>query len=267
MSMFSFRPGRKTEKLFQLRIREEFLRQSLKPAKAIALEELEHLPAPVQKYLVYSGAVGKSNPQNVRIEFEAEMYRKPGDSPMKATSVQYNFFGSYTRIFLMKASKMLIPFKAKHIYSDQQATFQVKLAGLFNIVDLKGEELTKAETVTVLNDLCLFAPAGLADKRLSWREIDPLSCEVTLCNGSYTVSATLYFNQQGELVNFISDDRSALQDDGTIKSARWSTPVNNYMEIEGRMIPVYGETIWHYPEGDFTYGKFRLKQIQYDVLI
>ena len=84
-------------------------------------------------------------------------------------------------------------------------------------------------------------------------------------NGKYRVSAILYFNDKGELINFVSDDRYALQDDGTMKKARWSTPVKDYIETDGRKIPTYGETIWNYPEGDFTYGIFRLRNIAYNV--
>ena len=145
--------------MVEKRIREEFAIQPLQPEAILAENDLLHLPLPVKKYLIYTGAVGKSKLQNVSIEFDAQMYRKPADSPMKSYSTQYNFYGSFTRIFLMKASKMLIPFRARHIYSNQHATFVVRVAGLFNIVDLKGEELTKAETVTVLNDMCVFAPA------------------------------------------------------------------------------------------------------------
>ena len=184
---------------------------------------------------------------------------------MKATSEQYNFFGDFTRLFLMKASKLLIPFNALHIYKNQEATFKVRVANLFNVVDVKGEDLTTAETVTLLNDMCIFVPGNLYDKRLTWKEIDSLSCAVTIENGKYKVSAILYFNEKGELINFVSDDRSALQDDGTMKRARWSTPVSDYKEIDGRRIPTYGETIWNYPEGDFTYGTFRLKSINYNV--
>lgn len=141
----------------------------------------------------------------------------------------------------------------------------MRVANLFNVVDVKGEELTIAETVTLLNDMCIFVPGNLYDKRLSWKEIDSLSCQVTIENSRYKVSAILYFNEIGELINFISDDRSALQDDGTLKKARWSTPVRDYKDFDGRRIPTYGETIWNYPEGDFTYGTFRLKNITYDV--
>jgi len=30
------------------------------------------------------------------------------------------------------------------------------------------------------------------------------------------------------------------------------------------MIPNYGEVIWNYPEGDFTYVVFNLKKISYN---
>jgi hypothetical protein len=255
-----------SKKVFQRKKSEEFASQPVKAESVLSKLEAAHLPACVQKYLDYTGAIGKGKPQNMCIEFDAEMYRKPGDKPMKSFSVQYNFYGEYSRLFLMKASKMGIPFRALHIYKNQEASFQVKVAELFKVVDIKGEELTKAETVTVLNDMCIFAPGCLTDKRLTWAELDALSAKVTLTNGKYVVSATLYFNEAGELLNFISDDRSAMQDDGSMKQVRWSTPVSAYKEFEGRMIPTLGKTIWHYAEGDFTYGVFTLKRINYNVV-
>jgi hypothetical protein len=252
--------------VFQLKKTEEFASQPVRGESVLSKQETAHLPACVQKYLDYTGAVGKSKPQNVCIEFDAGMYRKPGDKPMKSYSIQYNFYGDYSRLFLMKASKMGIPFRALHVYRNGQATFQVKVAELFKVVDIKGEELTKAETVTLLNDMCIFAPGSLTDKRLTWTEADALSAKVTLTNGKYIVSAIIYFNETGELINFVSDDRSASQDDGTMKKVRWSTPVSDYKEFDGRKIPTIGKTIWHYPEGDFTYGVFTLRSIRYNVV-
>jgi hypothetical protein len=255
-----------SNEIFQIRKSEEFASQPLMAPAVLEKREIAHLPACVQKYLYYTGAVGKSKPQNVCIEFDAEMYRKPGDKPMKAYSIQYNFYGKFSRLFLMKAVKMGIPFRALHIYKDEQASFRVKVAELFKVVDVCGDELTKAETVTLLNDMCVFVPGALVDKRLTWTEIDSLSAEVTLTNGKYVVSASLYFNESGELINFISDDRSAVQDDGTMKKVRWSTPVSDYKEFDGRIVPTEGRTIWHYPEGDFVYGVFNLKSIRYNLV-
>ncbi len=169
----------------------EFIRQPVGSEDILTDDDIAHLPLPARKYIYYSGAIGKSKPQNVRITFDAKMVSKPGASPMNATSEQYNYYGSFTRLFLMKASKMCIPFHAFHAYIDRKATFVVRVANLFNVVDVKGEDLTTAETVTLLNDMCIFVPGNLYDKRLSWKEIDSLSCQVTLENGKYKVSAIL----------------------------------------------------------------------------
>lgn len=254
-----------SEKLFQIRKSEEFAIQPLDTESILKKTETAHMPACVQKYIEYTGAIGKPKPQNMFIEFDAEMYRKPGAKAMKSHSVQYNFFKNHSRLFLMKASKMGIIFRALHIYKNMQASFQVKVAELFKVVDIKGEELTTAETVTLLNDICIFAPGGLSDKRFTWSSIDSLKAKISFSNGKYNVSAVLYFNEKGELINFISDDRSALQNDGSMKKIRWSTPVSDYKEIEGRKIPTFGRTIWHYPEGEFTYGIFKLKNIRYNL--
>lgn len=250
---------------YQTAVRNEFARQPANQERILTEEDIAGLPAPVRKYIAYTGSLGKRIPQNMRIEFDAQMTKKPGDAPMDASSEQINFFGEHARIFFMKASKMLVPFRALHVYSERKATFVVRVASLFNAVDLSGKELTTAETVTILNDLCVFAPGALIDKRLTWKPIDTLSAEVMFTNGEYTVSATLFFNTEGELISFISYDRSALLDDGSLKKYPWITPIGNYKEFNGRMVPTSGATIYRYPEGDFTYGKFTLKKVSFDV--
>ena len=250
---------------YVINVKNEFSRQPLIPEEVLTETDIAHLPIPVRKYLAYTGVIGKSKPHNVRIEFDAKMTKKPGASPMEATSEQYNFFGNPARLFFMKASQYFVPFRVLHAYMDQKATMVVRVASLFNAVDIAGKDLTTAETVTLLNDMCVFAPGNFVDKRLSWKEIDSLSARVTFENGPYKVSAVLSFNEKGELVNFVSEDRSALQDDGSLRKARWSTPVRDYKEIDGRKIPTYGEAVWNYPEGDFTYGTFALKKIEYNV--
>ena len=265
VSLTAFAGCKSGQEVFNNKVSNELSIQPVGSEEPLTENDIAHLPLPVRKYVEYSGAIGKSKPKNVHIVFDAKMVSKPGAAPMTASSEQYNFFGSYTRLFLMKAKKMFIPFIASHTYIEEKATFVVRVANLFNVVDIKGDELTTAETVTLLNDMCVFVPGNLYDKRLTWKEIDSLSSEVTLQNGRFRVSAILYFNEKGELINFVSDDRSALQDDGTMKKARWSTPVSEYREFDGRIIPTYGETIWNYPEGDFKYGTFTLKSIKYNI--
>ena len=219
------------------------------------------LPIPVQKYIRYTGAVNKPKVKNMKIAFDGEM-RDKGKDFFKFNSVQYNFFDEPARLFFMKAKMYGTPVPGYHCYQNERATMQIKLLGLFNVVNIKGTEMNKAETVTVFNDMCLMAPATMIDKRIEWTPLDSLSAKATFTNGVNKITAILYFNEQGQLINFISDDRYVI---GDMKQYRFSTPVKEYTQMNGRNIWKYGETIWHYPDGKFVYGKFTLKNIEYNV--
>jgi hypothetical protein len=197
----------------------------------------------------------------MKIVFDGEM-REKGKDFFKFNSVQYNFFEDPARLFFMKAKMYGTTVPGYHCYQNATATMQIKLLGLFNVVNVKGSEMNKAETVTLFNDMCLMAPASLIDKNIEWTPVDHLSAKATFTNGLNKIAAILYFNEQGQLINFTSDDRYAI---GDMKQYRFSTPVKEYVQINGRNIWKYGETVWHYPDGEFVYGKFILKSIEYNV--
>ena len=224
-------------------------------------EDIATLPDPVQKYLRYTGSVNKPKVKNMKLVFDGEM-REKGKDFFKFNSVQYNFFDDPARLFFMKAEMYGITVPGYHCYQNATATMQIKLLGLFNVVNMKGPVMNKAETVTLFNDMCLMAPASLIDKNIEWTSIDDLSAKATFINGSNKIVAVLYFNEQGQLINFISDDRYAISD---MKQYRFSTPVRDYTPMNGINIWKYGETVWHYPDGEFVYGKFTLKSIDYNV--
>lgn len=258
-----FQPDR-----FQARFDEavaaEFAAQPLVAAPVLAERELSGLPAPVQRFVRASGAVGRPRPQNVRVEFDAKMWRKPGQAPMGAASVQYNFLGRPARLFLMRARMFGLPVRALHIYRHEQATFQVRVASLVNITHQQGEQISAAETVTVLNDLCVMAPGALVDPRLSWRPIDDRQAAVTFTNGPHSVTATLIFNEDDELVDFVSDDRPD-SSTGTFIPRRWNTPISHYQEVNGLRLPTRGSAVYASPDGPFTYGAFEFRSIAHDL--
>jgi len=224
-------------------------------------KDLHHLPSLVQNYLRYVGVVGKPKVQNVKIVFEGEM-RDRGKDWFKFTSEQYNFFEDPARLFFMKANVMGLPTRAYHCYKNYGASMLVKLLSLFPVVDIDKPELFQTETVTFFNDLCLFAPAALVDDRISWEIIDERSVKATFTNKETGISATLHFNKNGQLVNFVSEDRISVDE---MKTYPFSTPASKYQNLNGYNLPTYGEAVWHYPDGEFVYGRFNVKHIDYNV--
>lgn len=208
-------------------------------------KDLKQLPLPVQKYLRYVGVLGTPRVQNFKIIFEGEM-RDKGKNWFKFNSEQYNFIQSPTRLFFMNASVRGLPTSGYHSYKDENAEMLIKLLSLFPVVHIEGYKLYATETVTFFNDLCMFAPAGLIDERIVWEKINDMSVRATFTSNGTTISAILYFNKKGQLVNFVSEDRISVAE---MKTFPFSTPVKNYQNINGFNLPSQAEAVWQYPDG------------------
>jgi hypothetical protein len=249
------------EKQFRNDVRSQLQRTHHQQSDLLTEADIQHLPPPVQKYLHFTGAVNQPKLKNMKIVFEGEM-RSKGKGWFPFRSVQYNFFEEPTRLFFMKAKMFGIMVPGYHDYQQQKARMNVKLFGLFPVMQAQGPVMDQSETVTYFNDICLLAPAALIDKRIEWTPVDSLTAKAVFHNGGNSISATLYFAPDGALVNFISDDRTVM-DEG--KQYRFSTPAKKYIPIGERKVLQYGEAVWHYPEGEFVYGKFNLKTVEYNV--
>jgi hypothetical protein len=166
----------------------------------------------------------------------------------------------------MDASMFGVPFQAFHRFVGPSATMRVKVAAVVTMVDAKGPEMDEAETVTLFNDLCVFAPGALIDRGIRWQEIDPQTVSASFTNVSHTVRAVLSFNDRGELTNFVADGRAAASADGkSFTKMRWSTPLADYREFGSHRLMARGEGIWHAAAGDYSYLRFDLDAIEYNV--
>lgn len=252
----------KFENGFKNEVREALIHSATSESTTtISQSDLDHLPPMVTRYLEYVGVVGKPITESVKVEMEGEMRSKNG-AWFRFTSEQFNFYSDPARMFFMKAKMNGLPVFGYHSYDGNSARMKVKLLSLFPVSELSGKELFKAETVTYFNDLCIFAPSRLIDKNIQWTSENDTTALAIFKNNNVSISAKLIFNQQGQLVNFISDDRLEISE---MKEYRFSTPLNDYKKINGYNLPTYGEAIWHFPEGDFVYGKFQVKEVQYNI--
>jgi hypothetical protein len=241
----------------------EFIR--FKEVEILTETDIQHLPAIVQKYLHYSGTIGKPKVLNFRAEFKGGIRSKSTENYMPLQSVQYNFLtDNPSRLFYIVAKKKGIPAKGIHLYKNQSAIMLIKIFGLFTVADAKGKEMNQGETVTLFNDMCFMAPASLIDRKIVWEEIDSLTIDAKFTNGTITVGATLYFNEYGELINFISNDRFETTDGKTYINYPWMTPVTGYININGYRLPSGAKLVYKHPEEDFCYGEFNLVSIEYN---
>jgi hypothetical protein len=227
--------------------------------------EIAYLPEPVKKYIRYTGCIGKPIVNNFRVDFLGKIRDHAKPVWMELTSEQYNFIKTPTRLFYLDATMKGMPVAGFHCFKNGTAYMDIRLLSIFKVEYQSGKVMDVSETVTFFNDMCVMAPAALIDKRIEWLEVVGNKVKASFTNNGITISAWLYFNEKGELINFDSEDRSALGKNGETVKLKWSTPMRDYKTINGYKLASYAEAIYTYPEGDFTYATFELKDIAYNL--
>jgi hypothetical protein len=163
----------------------------------------------------------------------------------------------------MRASRLGLPFVAYHRYVGDTATFKVRAAGLVTVVDAHGPEMNQSETVTMLNDMFFLAPGALLDADIRWEARPDGGVKATFANAGQTVSALVSFDANGDLRDFVSNDR--YQSDGKVyKLLPWSTPVEDFRDFGGIRLAGKGEARWRDPSGEWAYAEFFIERISYE---
>jgi hypothetical protein len=230
-------------------------------------DDLVHLPDVVAEYIRGTGAVGRPRVVAFRARLHGRI-RAQADRPWMAfTAEQTNVYGQWpARLFHMDATMLGLPVDVLHAYVGSEASMRGKVCSLFPVLDVDGEEMTRAETVTLLNDLCIFAPAALVDAPITWEVLGDRRVAATYTNAGHQVRAELVFDDRHDLVDFVSDDRLAASPDGkTFERRRWSTPLRDHRDVGPARLATAGEAWWH-PEGepDLVYIELHLDKVAYN---
>lgn len=231
------------------------------PSTLVVETDLAPLPEAVRRYLRVSHVVGQPRVRTYHVRFKGRIRSAPDTSWMPFEADQQSFVDEPTRLFLMRGRMRGIPVEAFHRLIDGHATMHVKLAGLVSIADASGDEMDRAETVTLFNDMCVLAPGSLVGPGIMWEPMDANTVRAHFTHRGHTITATLFFDADGRLVNFESDDRARALPDGTTTKARFSTPLRDYRAFGPLYLAGYGEARWSLPDGVFTYGEFTLVDV------
>ena len=230
-------------------------------APVVTEADLARLPEPLRRYLRVTRAVGQPRVKNYRIRFTGRIRSAPDAAWMPFEAEQQSFADEPTRLFLMRARMSGIPVEALHELIGGHATMRVKVAGVVPVADARGDEMDRAETVTLFNDMCILAPGTLVGPNITWEPVDASTARARFTQRGHTITATLFFDLEGRMVNFESDDRSRSLPDGTFTKLRFSTPLRDYRDFGPLHLAGYGEARWRLPEGQFTYGEFTMTDV------
>lgn len=232
--------------------------------KVITDEDIQQLPSPVRKWLKTTGIIGNPEIKSVYVKQQAQMKMKPNQKKWyKAEAIQYVTTENPAFIWSVKMNMSpLIRIKGRDKYVDGKGEMLIKMNGLINVVNEKGEKLDEGTLQRYLGELVWYPSAALSPY-IRWEAIDESSAKATMSYKGTTGSGVFFFNEQGDFVKF-----SAMRFQGNEPDAKryeWIVSVNDYAIFDKIKVPAQMEATWKLKEGDWTWLKLNITELKYNV--
>lgn len=234
------------------------------PAEVITHDDLEGLPEPVQRYFRYAIPEGQGPVKSVRLEHSGFFRTKPDGAWLPVQGEEY--FSAGDPAFIWSARVKMNPLLwvgARDIYRDGEGNMLITVMSTFTVADVKAKELDQSSLIRWLAEATLFPTALLPREGLRWEEMDSNSARAVIEDHGMEVSAVFYFNGKGEITHLETEDRYMTVGDEQVRE-RWSAYYRDYKEMGGFMVPTEIEAVWNLEEGDFSYARFIVDEIEFD---
>ncbi len=228
----------------------------------IESRDLEGLPEPVQKWLEGAGVAGKEKIKFARMLQEAEMRLNPGGRWMSLNAEQYITVEQPGFIWQARINAApLIHISGRDVYKEGRGNMLIKPLSLVTIADETGFQIDQGTLVRYLAEMVWFPTAAISNF-ISWEEIDENSARAVIRHGNIRVSGVFTFNNAGDPVSFSA--RRFGEFNGQFRMETWTVAMKDHQELDGFRIPTTGEITWELEEGDFTWYKFKVREIEFN---
>ena len=223
------------------------------------------LPAALRRYLAFAIDGDMENMGFVRLRHGGDFRLRPGD-PWLAISGEEYFHGSEPGfVWTGKVTPSAMSWvRARDRYIHGEGQMLIRLRGAVTVGDSRGPEMDRSSLLRYLAEMPWFPTAFRSVSGLTWREVDEHTLEATLTHGGHSVKGRFTFNAGGEITGFESGERYR-EVDGKWEQQHWSGSYSAYHDVGGFRIPQHAEVSWGSGEQLFTYARFDIEEIDYNV--
>ena len=149
---------------------------------------------------------------------------------------------------------------ARDMYIEDKGRLVVALFSLYNIVDAKGENYNQGELLRWLGESVLYPTNLLPSDRLKWSPIDAQHAKLIFTYNGLSLPFTITINEAGEITQMETKRYMAENNLET-----WVINVSDYKRMNGINIPSRFEVRWRLEKGDFSYARFHIQQLIYNL--
>jgi hypothetical protein len=226
-------------------------------------ELVRSLPEPIKKFLKVCGYMNTPVPINANVKWKECYFRmSPKKDWGKIQTLQVNSIQPIARVAYMKFSSL--PISARDIYTDGYGEMKVKLFNLFRIAFDNSKETAQSALITSFAEF-LIIPGYFVLENIEWETVNKTTVRATLTDSGIVVIGLFYFNKDGLLYKFETEDRYYSLGKNKYKKIKYSGIVDSYKEQGGLRIAENVRVMWHLPEGDFEYFKGTIEELEFNI--
>lgn len=215
-----------------------------------------HLPEPVQRYFNHILQDGQSYISYARIKHKGQFKADLEKGWMNISGEQYAT--TEKPGFIWKGSTTM--FVARDMYIKDIGRLMVSLFSLVKVVDAKGEQYNQGELLRWLGESILYPTNFLPSERLQWLPIDSQRAKLNYQYKGLFLSFIITVNEIGEITEM---ETQRYMDEKNLET--WVIKATDYKVMNNVLIPTVFDVIWRLEKGDFSYAKFIITEVEYDI--
>jgi hypothetical protein len=200
-------------------------------------------------------------PKTVWLSQRGEMRANLGGTWLSFTAEQ--IIGTREPAFVWRARMQVAPLISARIldcYVDGEGLLEARLFGSLRLARAAGPQASKGELIRYLGELAWVPQAMLHNTRLSWREIDATTIEVSAESEAGPARVRLIF-EDGDVTRIEADDRPRAVGRRLVPT-RWEGRCYDYRQMDGRRIPTRATVSWLLEDGAFEYWRGRVTEFR-----
>lgn len=230
------------------------------------VQELECLPAPVQRYFRASLQDGQPMVAAVKVGHTGRFdmsehgeHRRPFCSTQSVTAGPPGFVWD-GRIALLPGLQV----KVHDAYLAGKGILHASLFGLLTLAEVRGTpELAHGELMRFLAEAAWYPTALLPSQGVEWEPVDDTSAKASLRDHNVTVTLLIRFDARGLIASVRADARGRMVA-GSVVPTPWEASCRDYAVRDGMLVPFEGEVAWLLPEGPKPYWRGRVTNLAYE---
>jgi hypothetical protein len=235
-------------------------------SRTYSSEELNGLPAPVQRYFRAVLKDGQPIISAVSVEHT-------GTFNMSETGEQWRPFTSTQRVITQRAGFdwegriVMMPgltVRVHDSYIAGEGILHATLFGLVSLANMRGSlEVAQGEFMRFFAEAVWYPTALLPSQGVHWDAVDNTSARATLKDGETTLTMLFRFNEHG-LIGSVCGEARGRTVAGAVIPTPWEGRCHNYELRNGMCIPIEAEAAWILREGAKPYWRGRITRLSYE---